>query len=42
MTVCVEQLNPADDNAGEPVARLDLTKEGSRIFGSLLVADQPR
>ncbi|MFL9910458.1 hypothetical protein [Paraburkholderia sp. RL17-337-BIB-A] len=42
MTVCVEQMNPADDNAGEPIARLDLTREGNRAFASLLVAGQPR
>ena len=42
MTVCVEQMNPADDNAGDLIARLDLTREENRAFGSLLVADQPR
>ena len=41
-TVCVEQLNSVDDNIGQLIARLDLTREGNRAFGSLLVANQPR
>jgi hypothetical protein len=42
MTVCVEQLNSVDDHIGQLIARLDLTREENRAFGSLLVANQPR
>lgn len=42
LTVCVEQLDSADDNAGQLIARLDLTRKGNRAFASLLVANQPR
>jgi hypothetical protein len=42
MTVRVEQLHPADRSVARLILRLDLTREGNRAFGSLLVADQPR
>lgn len=42
MAIFVEQLDSVGSSAGQLIARLDLSTEGHRADGSLLVLNQPR